>query len=63
MDEDEKRFMRFAEDNYRLSTGTELEDWKKSSLLQWYRFNKLHPNAKIVMGRKGPIVVVPKEET
>lgn len=62
MDEDEKLFMKLVEDSHRLSTGTELEGWKKSSILQWYRFYKLYPNAKIVMGRKGPLVVVPKEE-
>lgn len=62
MDEDEKLFMKFVEDSYRLSTGTELEGWKKSSILQWYRFHKLYPKAKIVMGRKRPLVVIPKEE-
>ena len=62
MDEDEKLFMKLVEDSHRLSTGTELESWQKSSLLQWYRFYKLYPNAKIVMGRKSPLVVVPKEE-
>ena len=62
MDEDEKLFMKFVEDSYRLSTGTELEGWKKPSILQLYRFHKLYPNVKIVMGRKGPLVVIPKEE-
>ena len=62
MDEDEKLFMKLVEDSHRLSTGTELEGWKKSMLLNWYRFHKLYPNAKIVMGRKGPLVVIPKEE-
>ncbi len=62
MDEDEKLFMKFVEDGHRLSTGTELEGWQKSILLKWYRFHKLYPNAKIVMGRKSPLVVIPKEE-
>lgn len=63
MDEDEKCFMKFVNDNYRLSTGTELEGWKEEYILKMYRFHKQHPLAKIVMGRKGPVIVIPKEKS
>lgn len=62
MDEDEKLFMKLVKDSHRLSTGMELECWKEEYILKMYRFHKQYPHAKIVMGRKGPIVVMPKEE-
>lgn len=62
MDEDEKLFMKFVKDNYRLCFGTELEGWKETYILKMYRFHKQYPLAKIVMGREGPVVVIPKED-
>ena len=57
LDEDEKLFMKFVKDNYRLCTGTKLEGWKEENILKMYRFHKRHPLAKIVMGYKGPVVI------
>ena len=63
MDEDEKLFIEFIKENYRLCTDKELEGWKEEYILKMLRLNKLHPLATIVMGRKGPVIVIPKEES
>lgn len=61
MNEDEKLFIKLVKDNYRLCTGTELEGWKEEYILKMHRLLKQHPLSKIVMGCKGPVVVIPKE--
>ena len=52
--------MKLVKDCHKLSTGMELEEWKEEYILKMYRLHKHHPLAKIVMGRKCPIVVIPK---
>ena len=62
MSPDEERFIKCVDDLYFESTGEYLPGWRKEIILKIYRFHRDYPNAKVVMGRKGPIVVVKKEE-
>lgn len=62
MDEDEEVLVERLRELYFKCYGENLPEWQEYYMTTLYRFHKQHPNAKIVYGRYGVQIVIPKEK-
>lgn len=61
--EDENAFIKYIKELYFKCYGINLPTWQEVYMTTLYRFHKQHPNAKILYGRDGLKIVMPKEES